>query len=67
MKNLVWRVFQCMEIVGGEEVKNFSVWCLYIIWLLVSVTTNVYDVDCNKYCIQICHSNIQILKYTQEY
>ena len=36
MKNLVWRVFQCMEIVGGEELKIF---CLMIVYNLIISNT----------------------------
>jgi len=49
MKNLVSRVFQYMEIVGVKNWKIFSVWCLCIIWLLITcvLPINVFDVYSN--------------------
>jgi hypothetical protein len=69
MKNLVWRVFQCVEIVG---VKNWKIFLSDVVYNLI--ISNTY-VSHQQMCvmeteihhgIQICQSNIQTLKYTQE-
>jgi len=64
MKNVIWRVFQFIEICGGEELKIFFS-LLFVFDLIISNTYVSHQRMCHW--IQICQSNIQILKYTQGY